>query len=78
MSKQMNQIETPEEKKKGNFWSLMSLICFVSRFIVNIVIMFFVSGAELMVEAYQDLNRITDMISTSSAILAPGLKFCWQ
>ena len=38
MSNQMNQIETPEEKKKGNFWSLMSLICFVSRFIVNIVI----------------------------------------
>ena len=49
MSKQMNQIETPEEKKKGNFWSLMSLICFVSRFIVNIVIMVLVSGAELMV-----------------------------
>ena len=74
MSKQMNQIETPEEKKKGNFWSLISLICFVSRFIVNIVIMFFVSGAELMVEAYQDLNRITDMISTSSAIIGGGIE----
>lgn len=74
MSKQMNQIETPEEKKKGNFWSLMSLICFVSRFIVNIVIMVLVSGAELMVEAYQDLNRITDMISTSSAIIGTGIE----
>ena len=74
MSKQMNQIETPEEKKKGNFWSLMSLICFVSRFIVNIVIMVLVSGAELMVEAYQDLNRITDMISTSSAIIGGGIE----
>lgn len=74
MSKQMNQIETPEEKKKGNFWSLMSLICFVSRFIVNIVIMVLVSGAELMVEAYQDLNRITDMISTSSTIIGTGIE----
>ena len=74
MSKQMNQIETPEEKKKGNFWSLMSLICFVSRFIVNIVIMVLVSGAELMVEAYQDLNRITAMISTSSAIIGTGIE----
>lgn len=74
MSKQMNQIETPEEKKKGNFWSLMSLICFVSRFIVNIVIMVLVSGAELMVEAYQDLNRITDMISTSSTIIGAGIE----
>ena len=74
MSKQMNQIETPEEKKKGNFWSFMSLICFVSRFIVNIVIMVLVSGAELMVEAYQDLNRITDMISTSSAIIGGGIE----
>lgn len=33
-----NSIETTEEKRKGNLWSLISLLCFVGRFVICIAI----------------------------------------
>ena len=68
-----NQMETVEEKKKGNLWSLISLICFVSRFIIGIVIAF-ISG--VMVELFsesEELSSITTSFSELVYILGSGV-----
>lgn len=53
-----NLIETPEDKKKGNFWSWMSLACFAGGFVVDAVMAVFMGV----------LNSITyNLTSTANA-----------
>ena len=53
-----NIIETPEDKKKGNFWSWMSLACFAGGFLVDAVMAVFMGV----------LNSITyNVTSTANA-----------
>ena len=49
-------IETPEEKKKGNFWSWISLACFAGGFVVDAVMAVFMGV----------LNSITYNLTTTS------------
>ncbi len=53
-----NIIETPEDKKKGNFWSWISLGCFAGRFVVDIVIAL-VSG--MATSIFSSISSVSDI-----------------
>lgn len=53
-----NVMETPEDKKKGNFWSWISLGCFVGRFIVDIVVAL-VSG--MATSIFGSISNVSDI-----------------
>lgn len=58
MSKQGYQIETPEDKKKGNFWSWISLGCFGGRFVLDLVI---AVASGMATSIFSNITEITDI-----------------
>lgn len=73
MSKQGNQIETPEEKRLGNKWSLISLICFVGGFIISIGAVV-VSGFFLTFTNESDeLSSILTTVSEAVQLVGSGV-----
>ncbi len=77
MSKQSIQIETPEEKRLGNKWSWISLICAVGGFLVNMgsPVVLGVAGAlsEVSDEMYEELSVLSEvglLICSGVAFLA--------
>ena len=56
MSKQSIQIETPEEKRLGNKWSWISLICFLGRFLISMVIPVLVVVISGFFSTYADMD----------------------
>lgn len=53
-----NKIETPEERKKGNLWSAISLICFCSRYIFEFIIVLALGMANVIIEEQFELLDI--------------------
>lgn len=68
VSKQTNMIETPEDKKKGNMWSWISLGCFVGRIIVD-AIMAFASGLVFSVIGASGEFEFAEVATTFTEII---------
>lgn len=64
-----NIIETPEEKKKGNFWSWISLGCFVGRFVVGAVIAFVSGLATSLFSRIDDVEKIGEATTVVSDMI---------
>lgn len=64
-----NLIETPEDKKKGNFWSWISLGCFLGRFVVDAVIAFVSGLATSFFSNIGDIEKIGEATTVVSDII---------
>lgn len=64
-----NQIETPEDKKKGNMWSWISLGCFLGRFVVDVAIAFVSGMATSLFSAIDDVEKIGEATTVVSEMI---------
>lgn len=67
------QAETMEEKRQGNKWSLISLICFVSRYIFSIVIAFVSGVIDVLAADNAEFSHITTAFSEVLFLIGSGV-----
>ena len=68
--KQVNQIETPQDKKKANMWSWISLGCFVGKGIIELLLVFGSGFAYAFIDAADDYDFADVITAFSEAIYA--------
>lgn len=68
-----NRIETPEEKRQGNKWSLISLICFVSRFVIGLLTGFMSGFISSIFVDNVELSKVTNSFSEVVYLLGTGI-----
>lgn len=71
--KQSNQIETPQDKKRANMWSWISLGCFVGKGVIEILLVFVSGLASAFIDAagaYDFADAITALSEAFYAIAA--------
>ena len=61
-----NLIETPEEKRKGNFWSWISLICCLSRFFIDI---FIAVSSGVMMAIFSESAELGSIMTVFSEVM---------
>ncbi len=54
-----NLIETPEDKKKGNMWSWISLGCYVSQFVINVAVVILSGALSTTFTEIEELSELT-------------------
>ena len=66
-------IETPEDKKKGNFWSWISLACFAGGFVVDALIAVFMGVLNSITYNLTSTANVSEMTNAASeAFIAIG------
>ena len=69
----INKIETPEDKKKGNFWSWISLGCFVGRFVVSLLTGVMSGFVTAIFVDNVELSKVTSSFSDVIYVLGTGI-----
>ena len=64
-----NIIETPEDKKKGNFWSWMSLACFAGGFLVDAVMAVFMGVLNSITYNLTSTANVSEAMNAASEAL---------
>ena len=66
-------IETPEDKKKGNFWSWISLACFAGGFVADALIAVFMGVLNSITYNLTSTANVSEMTNAASeAFIAIG------
>ena len=66
-------IETPEDKKKGNFWSWISLACFAGGFVVDALMAVFMGVLNSITYNLTSTANVSEMTNAASeAFIAIG------
>lgn len=75
MSKQSIQIETPEEKRLGNKWSWISLICFVGGFLINMGSPVLLGVLDAFFNVNNEMNEAIVTLSEVAYLICSGVSF---
>ena len=66
-------VETPEDKKKGNFWSWISLACFAGGFVVDALMAVFMGVLNSITYNLTSTANVSEMTNAASeAFIAIG------